>query len=191
VEVADDSTAMSEEPKDKRSRFKATRARPNWLTAGKRSGLALVVLTCAVMALLLLGFIWHAQLGDARRALSESESRVRALQAQDDSLASQINAPPSFVLVTDNFAGPCSDNGCPVSGSFRNDGGQGSAVAIFRVTSPDGSTTTYATCSAAIPSSPKFGAASVGCTASSADLSDFFKSHPNGRVGLRASVSNP
>src|SRR6266571_12731 len=87
-----------------------------------------------------LAHMWLGQRDDAQRALGRVETKMKTLQQQLDVLQSQNNAPPDFGTVAWNFSGPCTQDSCPVSGSFRNNGGQGAAVAIFRITNQDGST---------------------------------------------------
>jgi hypothetical protein len=158
------------------------------------TALALTATSLLALGFLGLAFLWHSQRDDAVAALKGVQASLRTAQQQNDSLQGQINAlqnaPPRFVLVTSNFTSACDRGSCPVSASFRNEGGQGSAVAIFAVTNQDGSTT-YAACSAAIPSAPRYGAATVACSAAGAPLSDYFTQNPRGRVYLKVTVSNP
>lgn len=117
--------------------------------------------------------------------------QVAALQAQLKGLQEQLTDPARFVLVASNFTDACGYSNCPVSASFINQGGAlGGGVAIFWVQSQDGSVT-YGTCSAAIPSTPKYGTATVGCSANGVGIRDYFVNNPRGSVWLKVTVSNP
>ena len=69
----------------------------------------------------------------------------------------------------------------------------GAATAIFMVYARNNSGDNgveLASCSAVIPSAPKGGVVSAGCTAYSADLTQYFKDHQGGRVGMGVTVEN-
>jgi len=149
-----------------------------------------------------LGGLWHndhdaarqrlaatqAALTSAQRSLNDIQQTMNSLQNELSTLKSD---PPHFVLVSSNFTGGCADSiSCPVSATFINRGGSGSAIAIFHLKDQAG-TTEYASCSAVIPSVGRNEAASASCTASGTYLYNYFQQNPRGSVWLFTDVQNP
>lgn len=87
------------------------------------------------------------------------------------------NGQVQFVWVPRPVTLTCSTaNGCPLSGTFRNQGqGRGSGTARLAVGTEDGGTS-YATCTVSIPATDPGATADVSCTANSPQLSDHLKS---------------
>jgi hypothetical protein len=78
-------------------------------------------------------------------------------------------SPPNFWIETQDWAGPC-DSGCLVRATFRNVGGDGSAIATFVVRS---STNDLAECSMVLPRTVRGGIVEASCTAYSSALANY------------------
>lgn len=82
-----------------------------------------------------------------------------------------------------------SANGCPVTGTFRNQGaGRGEGTAKFEVTSQDGATV-YASCTAPIPATDPGGTADASCSANSPDLVNLWHENPGALITVKPSAS--
>jgi hypothetical protein len=93
-----------------------------------------------------------------------------------------------FVRVNASISSRCSlANGCPISGTFRNQGsGRGPGTARFDLTSEDGATT-FASCTAPIPDTDPGGTAQASCSANSQELANYFRDNPAAVVHLKTS----
>jgi hypothetical protein len=141
-----------------------------------------------------------AELGSARASASADQLKITGQQTQlgadqwaISSLKAQIPTQPNFIVSAQGWQGPCGAYSCYPDGSFVNTGQAGEAVAIFKVTASSGSSagSVLATCSASLPMTPENGTADASCTASSANLNQYFDDDPSGQVGLTVSVQNP
>jgi hypothetical protein len=81
-----------------------------------------------------------------------------------------VSLPPSFVTHSQDWLGPCND-GCPMSATFQNYGGDGAGTATFHVAGDDGNF--LADCTAILPHTPKDGFTSAECTAYSSALQEY------------------
>jgi hypothetical protein len=100
-----------------------------------------------------------------------------------------ITGNAKFVRVNDSITGRCSGtSGCPVSGTFKNTGGQGSGSVTFNITD-QGNTTTYATCTAPIPQTDPGQTATVSCNATGDALGPLFRSNPGATIYLQTQIS--
>jgi hypothetical protein len=79
-------------------------------------------------------------------------------------------SPPNFWVETQDWAGPC-DSGCLVRATFRNAGGDGSAIATFVVRSS--TSATLAECSTVLPRTVRGGVVEASCTAYSSALANY------------------
>jgi hypothetical protein len=79
-------------------------------------------------------------------------------------------APPNFWVETQDWTGPC-DSGCLVRATFRNAGGDGSAIATFVIRSS--TSTTLAECSTVLPRTVRGGVVEASCTAYSSALANY------------------
>jgi hypothetical protein len=121
---------------------------------------------------------------------------IHALTSADASTPHHAHPTPTplarFVVVGDNWKGPCT-NGCSMTATFRNEGGEGTAAATFNIWrnrwhggSP------LATCTVPVPDAPANGAVSAGCTAFSSVLSNLLNANPRGpQVWMTVQVENP
>jgi len=146
--------------------------------------------------------LWHNDRDAATQRLAAAQAALKSAQHSLDDIQQTMNSlqnelstlksdPPHFVLVSSNFTGGCADYiSCPVSATFINQGGTGSAIAIFRLKDQAG-TTEYASCSAVIPSVGRNESASANCTAAGTGLYNFFQQNPKGSVYLFTDVQNP
>lgn len=76
-----------------------------------------------------------------------------------------------------------------MSAIFRNNGGTGNGSATFYVLRPD--VNEYlAYCSAVLPTTYENSVTTAGCTASSSQLQQFFRSYPSGTVRMYVQVNN-
>jgi hypothetical protein len=93
-----------------------------------------------------------------------------------------------FARVNASISARCSlANGCPISGTFRNQGsGRGPGTARFELTSEDGATT-FASCTAPIPVTDPGGTAQASCSANSQELANYFRDNPGAVVHLKTS----
>lgn len=133
-----------------------------------RAAIAILAVLCVGLAAL--AFLWRSQLETANHDLAGARATI-ATQSR------QLSSSPKFTLISSGWAGPCdSVTGCPAQGSFRNLGGPGSGIAIFKVRGTDG--TSYGQCTATIPQTGMYGAGSASCTIVSGQLHDFIRSHP-------------
>ena len=105
-------------------------------------------------------------------------------------------ASPQFEVISANQDGSCTVNGgCPVIGTFRNNGGAGSGAVIFSLVD-DTRGQSYGTCSADIPNTEHNGVSRASCTIISAQISIFLQSIPAGQhvnipAHVTAEVKNP
>jgi hypothetical protein len=106
--------------------------------------------------------------------------------------AAAASSPPAavFQLVDDSFQGPCDDSGCPVTATFENRGGPGSASATFTILAADKSTE-LATCSAPITNTPANGSNTASCKAYSATLMQYFADYLDSSVFVQVDIKNP
>lgn len=96
--------------------------------------------------------------------------------------------PPDFIVISENFVSQCMNGSCTMRATFRNIGGDGSAIAIFHIISNRGGGQ-LALCSAVIPNTNAQGSAGTGCSASSGALVRYFST--GGTVHMRVTVNNP
>src|SRR5262249_47950470 len=96
-----------------------------------------------------------------------------------------ITGHAKFLRVHDAITGRCSGtNGCPVSGTFKNTGQQGSGSVTFNITDST-NTTTYATCTVPIPQTDPGQSATVSCNATGDALAPLFRSNPGVTIYLQ------
>lgn len=96
--------------------------------------------------------------------------------------------PPFFIVESRQWDGPC-NGGCHMTAIFRNTGGDGSATAIFDVSSKAGEY--LVSCNVVLPHTPEGQATSAGCNAYNGRLQNFFRTNPDGRVSMTVTVNNP
>jgi len=94
-----------------------------------------------------------------------------------------------FSRLTSSITGRCNTaNGCPVSATFKNNGGPGSGQVTFNLTDEGGSTT-YGTCTTQIPQTEAGQTATASCNANGDALGQLFHTNPNATVYLQTVVS--
>jgi hypothetical protein len=98
-----------------------------------------------------------------------------------------VQSPPFFVVESQQWDGPCG-GGCRMTAIFRNTGGDGSATAVFDVSSKAGEY--LVSCSVVLPYTREGQATSAGCNAYNGRLQNFFRSNPDGRVSMDVTVNN-
>lgn len=84
----------------------------------------------------------------------------------------------------------CDQSACAMVGTFRNEGGDGTAAATFYVWADKQRSTPLAHCTVAIPEAPENGTVGAGCTAISADLEKYIQNR-GGLVSMSVEVDNP
>lgn len=134
----------------------------------------------------------NAQAAADQDEIAALQSQEAADQQQISALQSQIPTTPDFVLAVQGWDGSCTSDSCFPDATFINRGQAGEAVAIFQLFA--GSATSgsvLAQCSAAIPLTPANGTADATCTASSANLAQYWLDNPSGQVNAVATVRNP
>lgn len=144
------------------------------------------------------GSLASAQAGASSQAAADQDE-IAALQSQEaadqqqiTALQSQVPTTPDFVLAAQGWNGSCTSDSCFPDATFINRGQAGEAVAVFQLFA--GSATSgsvLASCSAAIPFTPANGTADATCTASSANLAQYWLDNPSGQVDAVAKVTNP
>jgi zinc-ribbon domain len=100
-----------------------------------------------------------------------------------------ITGSAKFVRVNSDIPGRCTiANGCPVEGTFKNTGGQGSGSVTFNLTDQGGGTV-YGTCTTQIPSTDAGQTATATCNANGDALGQLFHSNPNATVYLQTVIN--
>ena len=172
----------------------AANSKRRGLRLPSRLGLGLIVALIALAVSVGLGLSWRGERDAARQELTATRQDLSAtanrLQAQIDQLHRTLTEVANFTLVQAQFTGPCDATSCPASATFTNQGGPGSAVAIFTIQSQD-KTQDLASCSAVIGAVGQSQASAAACTASSSQLRDYWLAHPSAKVYLRVTVENP
>jgi hypothetical protein len=97
-----------------------------------------------------------------------------------------------FVLVGSSWSGDCNANGCGMTATFRNDGGEGTASATFGVwDNQQLSGPPLAICTVPVPDAHTNGYVGAGCPAQSLYLRAYFNAHPQGPVWQHVTIDNP
>lgn len=118
--------------------------------------------------------------------ISTSTTTETTTTTEETTESSQPSA-PSFSVRSEQWNGPCGYSWCTMSAVFRNNGGPGNGSATFYVLLPD--VNQYlAKCSAVLPTTDEDEVTSAGCTASSAQLQQYFRTHPGGTVRMDVKV---
>jgi zinc ribbon protein len=132
--------------------------------------------------------------GPNAAALTSPSAVAPAVVTPTPSAAAASTPTPSpasaaqFVRVNASISARCTlANGCPISGTFRNQGsGRGPGTARFELTSEDGATS-FASCTAPIPDTDPGGTAQATCSANSEELANYFRDNPGAVVHLKTS----
>lgn len=90
-----------------------------------------------------------------------------------------VSIPPMFVTNSQDWLGAC-DDGCPMTATFRNVGGDGAGTATFHVAGDDGNF--LADCTVILPNTAQHGLTSAECTAYSSALQDYLDA--GGKVSM-------
>jgi hypothetical protein len=168
-----------------------------WRQRLPRLWIGLLVACCFGLALIAL--VLHAQLDGPKADLSRTQQDLASANAtigslnQDvQGLQARLAAPPKFIEVASAWNGECDTAGCPVTATFRNNGGEGSSIAVFTITSLDGATS-YGICTATIASAPNRSSSSAGCKVTTGPLGVFLRAHAGGSLPItfRVDVRNP
>ena len=170
----------------------STSNRSKWKRRLPRLGICALAACCLGLALLTL--LLHTQLDGTKAGLSRTQQELASAKAtigwlnQDvQGLQAKLASPPLFIMVAQAWNGECDTAGCPVTATFRNNGGEGSSVAVFTITSRDGATD-YGSCTATIASAPNRSSSSAGCKVTTGPLGDFIRAHAGGSLQITFSV---
>jgi hypothetical protein len=174
----------------------STSTAPRWKQRLPRLVTGALAACCLVLALL--AVLLHGQLDGTKDALARSQQDLASAKTtignlnQDvQGLQAKLAAPPQFIEVASAWNGSCDAAGCPVTATFRNNGGEGSSVAVFTITSLDHATN-YGSCTATIASVPNHSSSSAGCKVTTGPLGDFIRAHPaNLPLTFQVDVRNP
>ena len=106
---------------------------------------------------------------------------LAAIIAAMNGILPHSSSPPSFEVVSTEPSGQCTvSGGCPVSATFRNNGGAGSGAAVLSIV--DNTTgETYGSCSTTIPRTENNGVSKTSCTVFSPQISEYLATQPYGQ----------